>query len=529
MTICLLAAVFGGKAQNLYDANRAAGGDLSGTARFVGMGGAMGALGGDLSTISTNPAGIGIYRSNDLAMTLAMNNHKAESNYMGNIMKEHRNRMSFDQLGFVYSTKIGDYTSLRYVNFAFNYHKGKNFNRLFSMGGMLDGHSQSWQMANELKDDNITENELNGIFKSNAPFDNNFGILPIMGIRTGLVSCEEMNDGNIDVVGWEGNSNNFFSDEKGGIQQYDFNMALNLNDRLYLGFTLGVYDLDYDSYTSYTENLDGYQNAEGLIFATGREGDKLVANGGYTLENFYKLEGTGVDLKLGAILRPIEDSPLRFGMAIHTPTWYDVTESYNSKISSDITSYGEQYSILLSDYLGEDYRNYDYKIRTPWKFNLSAGTTISNIMAIGAEYEYADFSSCRLQDMDYNNLGDQVSVDKFLRGVSTFRLGAESRIDRLSIRAGYNFQTSPFKKEAYNALAPHSTNTSYTNYKDKQTFTFGLGYRGKTVYADLAWKYEQYDADFLPFEDGMLNEEFMPFTKVENNRQQLMMTIGARF
>lgn len=48
--------------QNAYDAARYAGDELNGTARFVGMGGAMGALGADISTIGTNPAGIGLFR-----------------------------------------------------------------------------------------------------------------------------------------------------------------------------------------------------------------------------------------------------------------------------------------------------------------------------------------------------------------------------------------------------------------------------------------------------------------------------------
>ena len=79
-------------AQTIYDAAKFSGKDLNGTARFVGMGGAMGALGGDISTISTNPAGIGIYRSNDLMTTFGFNYTSSESNYKGNIMKSDKYR-----------------------------------------------------------------------------------------------------------------------------------------------------------------------------------------------------------------------------------------------------------------------------------------------------------------------------------------------------------------------------------------------------------------------------------------------------
>ena len=127
---CALAISLGASAQTQYDAARLMGGELNGTARFVGMGGAMGALGGDISVIGTNPAGIGIYRSNDFAVSFGFNNTAAESNFSGTKMKDNRTRASFDQVGFVYSTKIGNNTSLRYINFGFNYHKSKNFNKV---------------------------------------------------------------------------------------------------------------------------------------------------------------------------------------------------------------------------------------------------------------------------------------------------------------------------------------------------------------------------------------------------------------
>lgn len=135
LTVSALLTGMAVSAQNQYDAERLMGSELNGTARFVGMGGAMGALGGDISVMSTNPAGIGIFRSNDVSTTFGFNNTSANSSFNGTSMKEDRTRASFDQIGFVYSNKIGNNTSLRYVNFGFNYHKSKNFNRVFSAGG----------------------------------------------------------------------------------------------------------------------------------------------------------------------------------------------------------------------------------------------------------------------------------------------------------------------------------------------------------------------------------------------------------
>ena len=74
VTACTLLAMATASAQNAYDAEKLLGNDLNGTARFVGMGGAMGALGGDISVISSNPAGIGIFRSNDVSISFGFNN-----------------------------------------------------------------------------------------------------------------------------------------------------------------------------------------------------------------------------------------------------------------------------------------------------------------------------------------------------------------------------------------------------------------------------------------------------------------------
>ena len=58
-------------AQDTYESARLLGSDLNGTARYVGMGGAMDALGADLSTISTNPAGIGLFRHSHASISLS--------------------------------------------------------------------------------------------------------------------------------------------------------------------------------------------------------------------------------------------------------------------------------------------------------------------------------------------------------------------------------------------------------------------------------------------------------------------------
>ena len=170
-------------AQTVYDAVDFSTKDLDGTARFVGMGGAMGALGGDISTMGTNPAGIGIYRSNDVSLSFGYSALSTEAKYLGNTYDASKNRWNLDNIGLVFSTKIGNQTTLRYVNFGFNYHKAKNFNRNMWMAGDLQGHSQLFQIAG-MTDGLKPEDWNNGAIFNN----NDIGWLSALGWEGYLVS-----------------------------------------------------------------------------------------------------------------------------------------------------------------------------------------------------------------------------------------------------------------------------------------------------------------------------------------------------
>ena len=158
ITVATALFVSGINAQSIYDATKIASKDLNGTARFVGMGGAMSALGGDISTMGTNPAGIGIYRSNDAMTSFSFSAFGSESKYKGYDntynSKLDKNHWSYDNIGFVISSKIGNQTPLRYVNFGFNYHKSKSFYKNMGMEGLLNTDpnggivTQTYQMAN---------------------------------------------------------------------------------------------------------------------------------------------------------------------------------------------------------------------------------------------------------------------------------------------------------------------------------------------------------------------------------------------
>lgn len=524
-------------AQTQYDAANYSERELNGTARFVGMGGAMSALGADISVMGTNPAGIGLFRGSDFSASFGFNANLSNSTAGDMQIKDKSTKASFDQIGLVYSMKIGNKTPLRYVNIGFNYHKDKNFNTLMSAGGFLDGLSQTQQMVNMMSGfsnaqlDDIYNYGSEGYEKVENPYYSEamYPYLGILGVRTGLVSLDKTGK----MIGWNGDSNAFKGREEGGIHHYDFNASFNIRDRIYFGLTLGVHDVSYRRSTYYTEDV--FDGADG---------------GFYELGNDFVTDGTGINLKVGAIFRPMENSPFRLGIAVHTPTWYNLSDYYQSYMHSELEYEFEKTDeagnvitdaagkpvmerelVILDDdtrsNLGGDIVR-DYQLKTPWRFNVSAGTVAFGRMAIGAEYEYALYSGAKLYYNDGYEMADQNSIIKEdLKGVHTFRVGVEAKVlPSFSLRAGYNYNSSVYKESAYKALGWNDmrTDTEYNNKYAKNTVTAGMGYAGRYFYMDVAYKYDTYKSDFYAFSANELEA-----VKINNDRHQLLFTLGVHF
>ncbi len=534
VAIVAMAVSAGLRAQTVYDITPIMTNELNGTARFVGMGGAMGALGGDITTIGTNPAGIGIYRSNDVAVSLSYNDIQSKGSFNGTTTKDSRSRLSFDQIGFVYSNKVGNNTSLRFVNFGFNYRKQNNFNKRFAMQGNMEGASQTGYMAYQTAQSGATFDSFMDMISLPAneeykAYENDkFGWLSVMGGRTGLVDAAEVttDDGTKETwfYGWDGDYASYRSETKGGVNVYDFNVSFNVEDRFYFGLTIGAYDVDYSRYSVYGEDL--YR---------GSDAGDLAAS--YSFEHWYNTDGSGVDVKLGFIVRPFEYSPLRLGFAVHTPTWYSLTESYSARLRSEYdwvnaNNQIERYNAETDSYdgWGGNVVN-DYELTTPWKFNLSAGYTIGTSVALGAEYEYADYSSAKLKNADGYEDSYMVTQNSFikedLKGVHTLRLGVEAKlVPEFSVRAGYNFSSAMYNKNAYKELSPYTTrtDTQYANSFATNTFAVGLGYRLSNFYADMAYVYSMQKSDFYSYDDASL-----PATKMKDDKSRVLLTLGVKF
>ena len=519
LAAAMLTASSAMQAQTSYEAAVLLDTDLGGTARFVGMGGAMGALGADISTMGTNPAGIGLYRSWDLSMSFGGNwvTQRTQSNSTNN--RSFDSFGSMDNAGLVITSKVSNENILRFVNFGFNYRNVKRFGGKMGMASNLNGLSQTGQMAwqayenvdNVFADDFDYDNP-NGFYQKNYYDDPRIGWLTLMGADGRLIDATALNDGSY----YPSNANNYSEVLKGGIDAYDFNISFNLVDAVYLGVTLTTYDVDRRLESSYTEYFDG---------------------GDYTLQNFYRTTGSGYDFKFGAILRPFEESSFRVGVAATTPTVYRLRD-YNSAIINSIVPFydnltGEEWTesfgmdTFSEDAYGGDCYT-DYTMIAPAKLNVSMGGTIGTSLALGAEYEYSNYGASKLyySDGNENMLMNDHTAENFT-ALQTLRLGVEKMFSgSFYTRFGYNYQTGGYKADAWKMIPINSvqTNTAYKNVRSKSNYTLGVGFRGDTFYADAALLYSHQKADFFPFDDPELEA-----TSLNRNLLKGMVTVGLRF
>ncbi len=524
-------------AQETYENTKLIDNDLNGTARYVGMGGAMEALGADISVINSNPAGIGLFRRSSGSVSFGLVSQDGASSFKyGN-----KTNASFDQAGFVYSLRDGRRT---FINFGFNYHKSKNFDYILNAASGLNGASQhklSYMkaLANENNLDK-TSSGWRGKFSYTSQLDNLYYNTLMMTSSDGFFYN--------DASRYE-----FGRAETGYIGEYDFNTSVNVNDRVYLGVTVGIHDVHYTGHSLYSEALVNLNNQTA---------------GDITVNDERRITGTGYNASFGIIFRPVDASPFRIGLSVTTPTWYDLkTSNYTYLINNTKADGGGK---LQGDYpnytTGE---SYEFKLFTPWKFGVSLGHTVGNYLALGASYEYADYSRLDTRvndgyDVDYwGDVYEHSSSDEpmnrhtreTLKAVSTFKIGAEAKVmPNLAVRAGYNYVSPMFKKEGYkdgnidSYGSNYSSATDYTNWEATNRYTVGVGYTLGKMSFDLAYQYAQTNGKFHPFADSYLDytyhgqdsngndvtmteslDNYANAVKVSNKRNQLLLTLTYRF
>ena len=488
--------------QNMYNITNLLENDPSGTARFVSMGGSMGALGGDLSVMGTNPAGTAVYRSCDFNLTGIFDIVNNNAKYGKTAVPLSCNGTNLSNLGFIIACEVDEHL-VKYVNFGGNFRRKINMRRDFEMQGAAGGYSQQYVFDYLYKQNPFT---LGGV-TSEMYNDFQYCWLTMLASDAGMGD----DDGNflLNADGtkliynptWLG----YYSEERGGLNEFDMNLSVNINDRVYVGASLGCHILDYSRYSFYYEDENNYAI--------------------YSLSNDYRVTGAGYDFKLGAIFRPFEKlMPLRVGLFVHTPVFYNLLDCNSAAMEGP----GEYFADTRSeDCYGDDLYT-AYGLKTPWRLGAAMSYTFGRSLALNAEYEYANAASISFTGRGNLYEAQNYEIAGNLKKQHTVRIGAEYVLSNFAFRAGYNYISSPFYDNAYKCIDNTSfteTSTEYMNKYSKNIVTLGVGYTAKFWYIDVAYMYQTQKADFYPFDYG----NKIPVTKVKTVGNSIIAGVGFCF
>ena len=523
--------------------------DMRGTARYMSMAGAFGALGGDITTLSQNPAGIGVYRSSEIVTTFGFDNFSNNVSATGGKVNSSDFRFAFNNIGAIGTINTGNNSGLVNFNFGFAYNRLKTFNRNYR--AKFDNLQTSLTNYIANRTGGIPEQDL--ILKDNYDPYNSVSWLPVLAYESSLISPLPVGeDGNQQYFGLFNGPNtigyypedpdskgyaDLYVREKGRIDEYSLNLGGNISNKVYFGLGVGIVDIDYTQKTEYIENI-----------TNPRYPDKRMAqeSGNINLSNYLQTRGTGFNFKLGLIARLTDF--WRLGFAFHTPTVYTMRDEYWASVNNSAileqSNPGEADSPFIPIYrtTPDDHVYYtDYKYNSPWRIMASTAFIIGKKGIVSFDYEYTGYNKMKMSDEDgvalYGDYGYTVNdlIREDFKAGHTFKIGGEYRLTpQLSLRAGYANQLSPVKAtilDMNTEVITAGTQPMYNLNRSTQYFTAGAGYRFGQVYIDLAYINKLNKEDVFPYSPTFIGDkaDLPSVAKLTGHTNSLMLTLGYKF
>ncbi len=436
-------------AQTIDDALRYSQVFYGGTARFMSMGGAFTALGGDISTLSQNPAGIGVFRSSEFSISPQMNYINTNSTFRGTGTSDYIYNFNLSQAGFVVSNINSNEgrNGLLKLNFGYNFNKTNNLHQ----NAVIQGVNNSSSMADYWAgiSQGTSYHELSG--PAGIAFDT-WVIDTITGSGGKGFETTFSNYGD-NYPSKYGQTVRRVIANDGFIGEHAISFGGNYSDKVYFGATFGISQLRYTSQFQHTETAD-------------YDLDSKFSNFSYL--DYYEDRGTGYSFKLGAIIKPVES--VRIGLAFHSPTWYHINEYFFENITSNFTDGGHYES-------SNDPLRYSYALSTPFRILAGVAVQVQKIALISADYEFVDYSTAKFSQTGdgYDYTDKNESIRTTLRPVSNFRIGGELRFDKLYFRSGYGYYGAPFRSGDTNAEMNYNAISGGIGFRDSG-FSLDFGY-----------------------------------------------------
>lgn len=484
----------------------------NGTARINAVGGAMGSLGGDISALFINPAGLGFYKTSEVVLSPGFSFLKNKSSFRGTGADEKDAWFHLGTSGIVSGwSGNGRWSSKA---FSFGISRTANFSNKVFYTGENDFSSHAEQYAA----DAVGKGSINDLpFNTSASYGTRLAAWNY-AIDTASIPGHTGQD-IISMSMWDmlKNGGDFLVKQShtietsGGITEIALGYAANMDDKLYIGGSLGLPIVKYEKKSIFREED-----------ATGNNDNHFNFN--ETTETF-TTKGMGINAKLGIIAKPADF--LRLGLAVHTPSWYSLKDEYDGSMRTDLDNYRTVpgvTSVSLSDVLNAgEVPQYKYELISPWKFMLSGSYVLREIEDvrqqkgfITADVEYATYGSNKFrnaEDYDDNGYYDGINatMKDYYKGAFNFRVGGELKFTTIMTRLGFSFYGSPYSDKELKA--------------NKMFISGGLGYRHSGIFIDLTYVHGLHKDVNFPYR---LPDKANTFATTKSGGGNIMLTLGFK-
>lgn len=480
-----------------------------GTARTQAIGGAAGSLGGDLSAISVNPAGLGFYRTSEITVTPGFYFRSNQYNYLGTGTDQQKSGMALPQLGVVFGMPTHSNSKWKNVAFSLNYNRTADFNNKQYITGRNNSTTYSEKWLEDLTYSGAGDNEASL----------NFPLGASLAYQTFLIDPSV--DANNNITGYTtkvnpANGITQYDDmtEKGGMGEFSLGLGTNYDHKLYLGMSLNFPTLNFERNRTFGEYAIGAPAQSDFYF--------------FEHTTRLKTDGVGFNAKLGAIYAPMP--ALRLGAGFHTPTWYGMRDVSDASLLVNIGPSDDPSNddYIVSGDLTDGFPvEYEYSMRTPWRGLVSAsyifGANSPDVSKqrgfITADAEYVNYASTKFKF----NKGAQEdrafaeslnrSISDMYKGAVNVRVGGEMKFNVLAVRAGFAYYGDPY------------ANSSVDN--SIKRISGGLGYRNRGFFLDLTYVHTLNKDEYLPYR----LQEGNPVrpASVEMTGGNVVATVGLKF
>jgi len=467
------------QAQNISDAIRYSTDEIQGTARFRALSGAFGALGGDMSAVSINPAGSAIFSYSHASVSLITSDIQNETSYFNGFDSSSNSDVDLNQAGAAIVLRSrNDESDWKRIVIGFAYDKTNNFEEDWFASGTNTNSIDSYFLSNAqgLRLDEIsafsdeTFSEAYGDIGSAYGFGHQQAFL---GYESYILEPDSDTDDNTLYTSniASGSFDQEYSYAANGYNgKFSFNFATQYQDKIYLGLNLNVHFIDYVR-SSY-------------FFEENSNPGSIVNEVGF--ENNLATIGDGFSFQLGGIAKLSEN--FRVGLAYNSPVWYTISEETTQYIATIRDEGGSDVTQTINPDIVNIFP--DYKIQTPSKFTGSLAYIFGKDGLISFDYSRKDYSNTKFKptsDTYFATQNDIISNN--LKSTSTYRFGGEYKVKQLSFRGGYRFEESPYKNE--------STIGDLTGY------SLGLGYNFGNTRLDLTYDNSERETKYQLFDVGL--------------------------